>query len=61
MAEEVSASNEKQPTVIDVDSEKEGEIGRVQSYYDDHGPVEFAEKADLRLVFEAIKPLPSLI
>lgn len=49
MAEEASSSSEKQPEYID--SEKNGELVRVRSCYDENGPVEFEEKAELRLVW----------
>lgn len=51
MAELVSPSNsnEKQGGFV-VDSEKHGDVVQVQSYYDEDGPVEFEEKAELRLV-----------
>lgn len=52
MAEEVSSSSEKQPQFTD--SEKNVDLVRVQSYYDEDGPVEFEEKAELRLVRAAI-------
>lgn len=42
-----STSNEKQGGFV-VDSEKHGDVVQVQSYYDEDGPVEFEEKADLR-------------
>lgn len=48
MAEQVSPSSDTKPGFVD--SEKHGDIVQVQSYYDEDGPVEFAEKAELRLV-----------